>query len=132
MKSREIFPEDERLPALEAWQDNDIPALMENYIKCHKALTTCEDDLSLVIQRLNSLTVENQGLKLAIEKNFGGNCVIAPKEQVDKIAKERYEKALQRLGEKPTVTGKDLSIRVQECFKIAAGINFKNNNNDKS
>jgi hypothetical protein len=49
---------------------------------------------------LSNLIIENQSLKLAIERNYGGNCIIAPIEEVQKVAKERYEKALKSIPEK--------------------------------
>ena len=49
------------------------------------------------VKLVDDLMSENQGLKLAIEKNHGVNCIIAPQSEVDKVAKERYEEALESI-----------------------------------
>lgn len=79
---------------------------------------------------ISELITENQGLKLAIENNHGGNCIIAPKEEVEKVAKERYKKALKYAEEMYKDTfemdckhgGNDvlLYLDVEKALKIAA------------
>lgn len=79
------------------------------------------DSWNSVIKAYDELSIENQSLKLAIERNHGGNCIIAPKGEVDKIAKERYEKAYdyyEKNKEKLT----SYSALLDKVFKIAAGI----------
>lgn len=71
----------------------------------------------------SSLIMENQGLKLKIEREAGKDCVIAPIEVVQERAKERYDKAFS-YAETQTCAGFvciDLDT-VDEALKIAAGL----------
>ena len=130
LKSEEIFDNAvvDKLPELDLadlFSRGHLIDLVKTY---HKALEAAE----LEIARLNAhkkgimdLVAENQGLKLAIEKGHGGNCIIAPKEEVDKVAKERYEKAygiIEDINELDTYGGIGFIPinNVVEALKIAA------------
>ena len=54
VKSIDVFPEDERLSALEDWEHNRIPSIITNYNKCHKALQAAEDEIAYLRDSRNT------------------------------------------------------------------------------
>jgi len=78
----------------------------------------CEDLNNMEV--FSNLIIENQGLKLAIEQGHGGNCIIAPLEEVQKIAQERFEKASKYLS--VSKNSRISSIQIDNALKISAGL----------